>query len=226
MMSTKKHKGKLPPFVPVIRTTMASPSWKAMSFGARCLYTVLRGYLRHDNANNGKVFRSHRDVCLDLGTRSRRSVVRWFRELQHYGFIVQTTGAHLGVDGDGLSAHWRLTECPSFDAKGNLIAATRDFDRWDGALFDDPSKTESRVPKGSGLAPLGVHTGTAEIVGIDPEVGPKGVHRLPPRWVPKGSITCCHSLTPLQPYGRGPGQGGDTLRPKLRLSGTAIPSSR
>src|SRR5262249_2627859 len=34
--------------------------------------------------------------------------------------------------------HWRLTECPTFDAKGNHIAPTRDFDRWDGVLFVDP----------------------------------------------------------------------------------------
>jgi len=77
-MTIKRHKGKLPPFVPVIRTTMASPAWKALSYGARCLYIVLRSYLRVDNLNNGRVFRSHRDVCSDLGTRARTSVEHWF----------------------------------------------------------------------------------------------------------------------------------------------------
>jgi hypothetical protein len=67
-------------------------------------------------------------------------VQRWYRELAHYGFIVMTTGPCLGVDGEGIAAHWRITECPTFDAKGTYIAATRDFDRWDGVPFDDPEK--------------------------------------------------------------------------------------
>src|SRR5262249_12943421 len=134
------------PFVPLIRTTLASPAWKQLSFGARCLYVVLRSFLRVDNLNNGKVFRSHRDAAADLGTKSTRSIAIWFRELEYYGFIVKTQGACLGVDGEGIAAHWRLTECPTFDAQGTHIAPTRDFERWDGALFDRPDKkTESRV---------------------------------------------------------------------------------
>jgi hypothetical protein len=164
-----------------------------MSFGARCLYIVLRSYLRHDNANNGKVFRSHRDVCVDLGRRSRSSVVRWYRELQHYGFVVQTSGAHLGVDGDGISAHWRLTECPSFDPKGNLIAATRDFDRWDGTLFDDPSKTETRTYHRSTPDLPQVHTGPLKAVENDAEVDLPQVHRAPPQ----ADLPQVHNLLPL-----------------------------
>ena len=106
MTARRKHKGKLPPFVPLIRTTLSSPAWKQLSFGARSLYVVLRSYLRVDSLNNGRVFRSYRDAAADLGTNSTRSVQRWFRELEHYGFIVKTTGAYLGVDGDGIAAHW------------------------------------------------------------------------------------------------------------------------
>lgn len=141
---SKKRKGRLPPFIPIIRTTVQTPPWKQLSFGARSLYHVLRGFLRHDDLNNGKVYRSYRDAADDLGTKSRTSVQRWFRELEHYGFIVMTTGGCLGVDGEGVAPHWRLTECSTFDAKGNHIAATRDFERWDGVLFDDPEKTDSR----------------------------------------------------------------------------------
>jgi hypothetical protein len=158
-MSARKHKGKgkLPPFVPLIRTTVQTPAWKALSFGARCLYHDLRGFLRIDNLNNGKVYRAYRAAAKDLGTKSLRSVQRWFRELEHYGFIVMTTGPCLGVDGDGIGAHWRITECPSFDGKGTHIAPTRDFEKWDGVLFDDPHKTESRIPKGNGSYPKGKH---------------------------------------------------------------------
>jgi hypothetical protein len=164
----KKRKGKLPPFVPLIRTTLASPAWKQLSFGARSLYVALRGYLRHDNLNNGKVFRSCRNAGRDLGTNSIRSVRRWFRELEHYGFIVKTAAACLGVDGDGIAAHWRLTECHSFDSKGTHIAATRDFDRWDGTPFDDPEK--NRIP-----SPKGTHPESQRDSYWRSKAGPKGV---------------------------------------------------
>ena len=68
-----------------------------MSFGARCLYHVLRGYLRFDNLNNGKdLYRPYRKAAEDLGTKSKTSVQRWYRELEHYGFIVMTTPPCLG----------------------------------------------------------------------------------------------------------------------------------
>ncbi len=156
---SKKKKGHLPPFIPIIRTTVQIPAWKALSFGARSLYHVLRGFLRHDNLNNGKVYRSYREAADDLGTKSKTSVQRWFRELEHYGFIVQTTGACLGVDGDGVAPHWRLTECPTIDAKGAHFAATRDFERWEGVLFDDPEKTESRTQNRYSPYLKEVHTG-------------------------------------------------------------------
>jgi hypothetical protein len=190
-MSKRHHKkGHLPPFVPLIRTTLASPAWKQLSFGARSLYIVLRSYLRVDNRNNGKVFRSYRDAADDLGTKSTRSVQRWFRELEHYGFIVMTTGGCLGVDGEGVAPHWRITECPTFDAKGTHIAPTRDFDRWDGVLFVDPVKTESRIPKGHTPYPKGTHTD-------DPKRGqkrskciPKGHIDSAPSMYPKGAHNC------------------------------------
>jgi hypothetical protein len=167
----RRTKGKLPPFVPVIRTTLASPAWKQLSFGARALYVVLRSYLRFDNLNNGKVFRSYREAAADLGTSSKRSIHRWFCELEHYGFIIKTTGACLGVDGDGIAAHWRLTECSSYDAKGTQIAATRDFERWDGTLFNDAVKTESRTPNEGTPPSKGGHTDTVKSGSVCPQKG-------------------------------------------------------
>src|SRR5262249_51973448 len=190
MSSKKRKKGHLPPFVPVIRTTLALPVWKQLSYGARCLYVVLRSYLRADNLNNGKVYRHYRGAAEDLGTKSLRSVQRWFRELEHYGFIVQTTGACLGVDGDVVSAHWRLNGCPAFDAKGTHIAATRDFERWDGTLFDDPQKTESRIPKGNTPYPKGIHTGGSKRARKRPKRIPKGNIDSAPSMLPKGIHNC------------------------------------
>jgi hypothetical protein len=106
--------------------------------------------------------------------------------LQHYGFIRMTTGPCLGVDGEGLAPHWQLTECPTFDGKGTHIAPTRDFERWDGTLFDDPGrkKTESRIPKGHASYPKGAHTD-------DPKKGKKRSRRIP-----KGHIDFAASMYP------------------------------
>src|SRR5262249_40657028 len=75
-------------------------------------------------------------------------------------------------------------ECPTFDSKGTQIAPTRDFDRWDGTPFDDPHKTESRVPKGHTPCPKGTHTGL-------PKRGQK-----PSRCIPKGHIDSDASMYP------------------------------
>jgi hypothetical protein len=60
-----------------------------------------------------------------------------------------TTGGCLGVDGEGVAPHWRITECPTFDAKGTYIAATR-------------KESSKRIPKGhidlaASMYPKGAH---------------------------------------------------------------------
>ena len=40
------------------------------------------------------------------------TVCKWMHELEHYGFIVEVRGAHLGVTGTGKAARYRLTDCP------------------------------------------------------------------------------------------------------------------
>jgi hypothetical protein len=157
-MSSKHRKrhGRLPPFVPILRGTLNTPAWKATTYGARALYIALKRFLNENignNGNNGKIYRSDRDAAEDLGTGSPGSVVRWFRELEHYGFIVKTAEGCLGVDGDGTAPHWRLTECA---CDGN--APTRDFEKWDGVLFD-PKKIESRDSKSHNPCPKESHTG-------------------------------------------------------------------
>jgi hypothetical protein len=36
-------------------------------------------------------------------------IVRWYRELQYYGFIVQMKPGYLGLEGKGRAPLWRLT---------------------------------------------------------------------------------------------------------------------
>jgi hypothetical protein len=188
-MSSKhlKRHGRLPPFVPVLRATLDTPAWKATTYGARALYIALKRFLNENIGNNGKIYRSDREAAEDLGTGSPGSVVRWFRELEHYGFIVKTAEGCLGVDGDGTAPHWRLTECA---CDGN--APTRDFDKWDGVLFD-PKKIESRDSKSHNPCPKESHTGNPTRLRKGSRCDEKSHIDSPPRCDEKSHITTYHS---------------------------------
>lgn len=149
-MSRHKHRGeRLPPFVPVSRDMLRAPAWRAMSLGARVLYIALKHHLY----NNGHVYLSHRKAAEEIGSKTIY-IGRWFRELQHYGFIVMTNPGGLGVDGKGKAPHWRLTEGNCFGER-----ATRDYERWDGTKFKDRPKKQKPVPqKGDAVSPKR-HTG-------------------------------------------------------------------
>jgi hypothetical protein len=68
----------------------------------------------------------------------RDQIARWFRELEHYGFVVLTSKGHLGVHGLGRAPCWRLTELPYKNEP-----PTKDFLAWNGGPFGS-QKTESR----------------------------------------------------------------------------------
>jgi len=171
-MSRLKRKSRLPPFVPLLKRTSNSEAWRAMSYGARLLYIELRGYLRNDGLNNGKVFRSCRDAAKALGTQSTRSIVRWYAELEYYGFIRKTADGFLGADGEGIAATYRFT-----DVAHGTHPPTYDFEQWDGVMFeytprrprrkkqnpvplgDTPRVPEGHIRKAPGPAPVCVPRG-------------------------------------------------------------------
>jgi len=174
----RRNKGRLPPFVPVLKDTMKTAAWKALSHGARSLYVTLKG--RYNVRLQNAVYVSTRDAEEELGQYStRRNVMRWFRELQHYGFIVMVSPTHHGVNGHGKAPHWRLTEEWYLDK-----APTRDFLSWDGMPFtekrkrDSPSFTsKNRIRGDNGVTTL-VQTGlplVPEIVSAAAEAGADGV---------------------------------------------------
>jgi hypothetical protein len=63
----------------------------------------------------------------------------WFKELEHYGFVVMVQGAHLGAEGKGKSATYRLT-----DRYHAGKPPTYDFQSWDGALFEPKKRIDKR----------------------------------------------------------------------------------
>jgi hypothetical protein len=105
----------------LLTETLRCPAWRAMSHGARQLYVLLKARYSGRERNNGKIILPIRTAAQELGS-GNEEVVRWFRELQHYGFIVR--------QGDSRSPHWRLTELGYAKER-----PTRDFMHWDGTPF-------------------------------------------------------------------------------------------
>jgi len=151
-MGAKKDKGRLPPFVPLLKDTLDAPAWKAMSHGAKALYIALKRRYNLQSHNNGRLYLSHRQAVKEIRSSSNQ-VTRWFRELQYYGFIVMQKPGGLGVYGNGKAPCWRLTELGYMKEP-----PTRDFIRWNGVWFskhqpggDQPKKQKPAAENGGGL---------------------------------------------------------------------------
>jgi hypothetical protein len=129
MSRRNKDKGRLPPFVPLLKDTIASAAWRAMSPSARCVYIALKQRYSSNFKNNGRLYLSVRQAAKEVGV-NKDTAARCFQEIRHYGFGVITSGACLGVDGKGKAPHWRLTEV------GYMAdPPTRDFLSWNGTPF-------------------------------------------------------------------------------------------
>jgi hypothetical protein len=141
-MSNRKHQDtiKIPGrYVAIRYEILDSPAWRATSFGARLLYIALHRRLIYKDNNNGRVHLSTREAAEALGAR-QMDIGVWYRELQHYGFIVMTNPPSLGVEGKGKAAHWRLTDW----RYANSFDGTKDYLRWNGTPFPRPRRP---VPK-------------------------------------------------------------------------------
>jgi hypothetical protein len=130
-MSRRTDKGRLAPFVPYLKETMREPAWKIMSLGARMLYLHIKARYSLQAHNNGRIYLPVRTATKEIAT-SPNQITRWFRELQHYGWIVMMEGGSLGVEGKGRAPRWRLTELGYMNDP-----PTRDYARWRGDLFAD-----------------------------------------------------------------------------------------
>ena len=134
----ERHKHRLSPFVPVLIDTLDQSAWRAMSLGARLLYIALKRHYSMRDHNNGRLFLSQRKAAQELGSHHNQ-IARWFRELQHFGFIVMQTPGFLGVEGKGQAPRWRLTELGYMNDP-----PTRDYAGWNGTPFRGQNKTPCR----------------------------------------------------------------------------------
>jgi hypothetical protein len=134
-MSNRRKTYKHPDYIAIYRHTFKSPAWQALSVGARAAYLELAS--NYNTKRMNAVYLPVRAGAERLGA-NKDTIVKWLRELQHYGFIVLVQGGSLGVQGYGLAQTFRLTDRPHGNTR-----ATYDFQNWDGELFD-PNPTGGR----------------------------------------------------------------------------------
>jgi hypothetical protein len=186
-----KNKGRLPPFVPLHIATMETLAWKNLSMGARVLYAqIKRHHFVGVRNNNGRIYLSHRDAMIEMGVTTRHSIARWFRELQHYGFIVLIEPGCLGVDGKGKAPQWRLTELPTLTER-----ETQDYLKWDGTPFNG---NQAWRGQGRKLIRKKQNPGAETTARVVPKQPPLVVPKQPPLQPPSGAETTAISA----------GQGG------------------
>ena len=75
----------------------------------KVLDMALRGTDGKNQTNNGRLFLAQRTASKELRSHHNQ-IARWYRELQHFGFIVMIMPGFLGVEGMGQAPRWRLTE--------------------------------------------------------------------------------------------------------------------
>jgi Helix-turn-helix domain len=147
---SRKVKGRVEtPFVPLTVSVMRTAAWKSLTPYARLVYIALKGNWNNTFNNNGRIFLSLRRASKELGFH-KDTIGKALHELEYYGFIVMTRGAYLGVEGKGKAPHWRLTELAWFENKEERFP-TRDYDRWDGVLYDPKKNKTLSGPVGRGV---------------------------------------------------------------------------
>jgi hypothetical protein len=128
-MAKHKRQNRIGAYVALPKAITKTPAWRAMSPEARLLWIELRGWLRNDWSNNGRIFLSCRDAAEAIGI-SKDTVYRKYCENEHFGFLRRTSEGFLGCDGYGIAAHYCFTDLPH-----GTHPPTRGYEKWSGAPF-------------------------------------------------------------------------------------------
>lgn len=137
----------------MLRRTMETPAWQALSTTAQALYPWLKMEWRGPDANNnGSIRLSTRQAAERLGV-SQPTAAEAFRELQRKGFIEQKEPACLGIEGAAKSPSYELSELkmPGAEKDGRKLylqwAPGRDFPVQMAAANNPNGRNGRDVPK-------------------------------------------------------------------------------
>lgn len=94
----------------MVRSTMHTPAWSALSTNAQALYPHLKlEWKGPQHNNNGKVMLSVRQAARLLGV-SMTTANKAFHDLQAKGFVVVTKLGCPGLDGSASGHQYEITE--------------------------------------------------------------------------------------------------------------------
>jgi hypothetical protein len=127
-MSNRRKIHKQPAAVWLYRHTIKSAAWQALSVGARATYIELAA--NYNTKMQNAVYLSARTGAGKLGV-NKKMIVKWLRELQHYGFIALVERGTIGVNGYGKATQFRLTDRPHAGK-----SPSHDFQNWTGEVFE------------------------------------------------------------------------------------------
>jgi hypothetical protein len=169
----------------VLIETWSSPAWWATTHGAKILYIALKRRFNQKNHNNGRIYLSLRTAMKELRSHHNQ-IASWFRELQHYGFIVRTSSGYLGLEGRGRAPTWRLTE---LGYQGNF--PTKDYLKWNGTKFDaKAAKMRTRTGNSARSVSENRHTSVPDSRTKQIKTAPENQHKESASRVPeKARIT-------------------------------------
>lgn len=106
----KRNEGRSEHFTPMVRQTMETPAWRALSPTAQALYPWVKLEWRGPRANNnGHIQLSVRQASQKLGV-GINTAARAYHDLQAKGFLVVKKGAVLGVIGQATAPEYEITE--------------------------------------------------------------------------------------------------------------------
>lgn len=106
----KRNEARGDHFTKMVRITMQTEAWRALSPTAQALYPWIKLEWRGPAANNnGKLKFSVRQAARAMGV-GTNTAGRAFHDLQAKGFIVVTKPAHLGTAGKAQCPEFEVTE--------------------------------------------------------------------------------------------------------------------
>ncbi|WP_417729124.1 hypothetical protein [Roseovarius sp.] len=143
----KRNEIRAEHFTKLVRNTMETPAWRALSPVAQALYPWLKLEWRGPQSNNnGKIRLSVRQAADRLGV-GINTAARAFHDLQAKGFIVVTEHARLGIEGQATSPAFEITEIAL--PYSDKTAGRRLFRDWQEGADYPLHKAIVHNPKGS-----------------------------------------------------------------------------
>ena len=144
----RRERGRSPPFVMLLKETLDTPAWRAMSHGARSLYVAIKRRYSERLLNNGHVHVSLREAAKELNSH-RDQCARWFRRASTLRFYChdrslvpgrqwQRQSAALAADRDQLPGPSADARLPSLELGAfgelakNRIPARKTGPHWPG----------------------------------------------------------------------------------------------